>query len=122
MAELITTAELAARLHYKTRQAVHMAVRRGKLPRPIKRGRAWLFDWIEVLATMRSLAGVSEGTPDGTQGTNEAAQASARTVAGRYGHLRNTPGSEEPLYGQAGRKRCTRCISRWSSAPLIVSG
>jgi hypothetical protein len=32
--DLLTTAQLAVQLHYRSRSAVHMAVRRGQLPRP----------------------------------------------------------------------------------------
>lgn len=44
---LLTTAELAAKLRYHPVYVRHLAAT-GKLP-AVKRGRAWLFDEVEVL-------------------------------------------------------------------------
>ncbi|MEY4578255.1 MAG: hypothetical protein RL701_2958 [Pseudomonadota bacterium] len=61
--ELLTSAQLAKRLQYRSSSAVHMAVSRGHLPRPMLRGRTWLFAWNEVasMLTRRASVGVVEG-------------------------------------------------------------
>jgi integrase len=56
MTELLTTAQLAKRLHYRSASGVHMAVRRGQLPKPIVRGRCWLFAWDQVVTMLTRVA------------------------------------------------------------------
>ena len=60
---LLTTAELAQRLRYRSPAGVHMAVRRGRLPLPMRVGRRWLFRWseVEAMLTHRTSVGVING-------------------------------------------------------------
>lgn len=109
MSELLTTAELARRLRYRSPSGVHMAVRRGQLPAPMVRGRYWLFAWDAVASMLPRVAsvGVMKGTShdvsadEKPQGTSaEAAPCGARSLATEYGTRRDTRARHQPNDGQ----------------------
>ena len=118
------------RTFYQSPSGVHMAVRRGHLPRPMIRGRIRLFSWCEVTSMLSRRAGVGvvEGTDhDGhdeehTECSQEQAQDCARSLATEYGQLRNPSARHQPGLRGRWKRVGGRSKEPASTRPKSASG